>query len=149
MQGRSSKVIFKRVNPLHSWRELKFVDHPLTFKQTWILNEPPGNGPKSPSTTNRDVDSLSYTITGGAARQEKVKPKTWRILASADATWYLRLQVFTTDQPRCYAFDKVLSPWFLQKKIVAFLFSRQIFKKNSFFRLLTQELVKIMRKCFF
>ena len=42
------------------------------------------------------------------------------------------------------------SPWFLQKKIVAFLFSGQTFKKKIlFFRLLTQELVKIMRKCFF
>ena len=77
--------------------------------------------------------SLSYTITGGAARHEKVKPKTWQISASADAIWFLRLQVSTTDQPRCYAFDKVLPPRFLQKKIVAFLFSGQIFKKKFFF----------------
>ena len=75
-----------------------------------------------------------YTITGGAARHEKVKPKTWRILASADATWYLQLQVFTTDQPRCYAFDKVLPPsGCYRKKIVAFLFLGQIFKSRHAF----------------
>ena len=33
-----------------------------------------------------------------------------RISAFADAIWYLLLQVFTTDQPRCYAFDKVFCP---------------------------------------
>ena len=93
---------------------------------------------------------LSYTITGGAARHEKVKPKTWRISASADATWYLRLQVFTTDQPRCYAFDKVLRPPGFYKKIMAFLFSKQnLHEKFFFFCLLTEELEKIMRKCFF
>ena len=86
---------------------------------------------------------LSYTITGGAARHEKVKPKTWRISASADATWYLRLQVFTTDQPRCYAFDKVLRPPGFYKKNYGFL----VFKTKSswkiiFFRLLTEELEK-------
>ena len=77
--------------------------------------------------------ALSYTITGGAARHEKVKPKTWRISASADATWYLRLQVFTTDQPRCYAFDKVLRPPGFYKKIMAFLFSKQSLHEKFFF----------------
>ena len=70
---------------------------------------------------------LSYTITGGAARHGKVKPKTWRISASADATWYLRLKVFTTDQPRCYAFDKVLRPPGFYKKNYGFL----VFKTKS------------------
>ena len=80
--------------------------------------------------------SLSYTITGGAARHDKVKPKTWRISASADATWYLRLQVFTTDQPRCYAFDKVLRPpGFYKKKLWLSCFQNKIFMKNSFFSL--------------
>ena len=69
---------------------------------------------------------------GGAARHEKVSPKTWRILGFADATWYLRLQVFTTDQPRCYSFDKVLYPPGFCKKIYGFLVfgtksSRKIF----------------------
>ena len=92
---------------------------------------------------------LSYTITGGAARQEKVKPKTWRISASADATWYLRLQVFTTDQPRCYAFDKVFPPLVFAEKNCGFsVFGTILQEKILFFRLLTQELVKIMRKCF-
>ena len=31
--------------------------------------------------------TLSYTITGGAARHEKVKPKTW-IFTLADDNWY-------------------------------------------------------------
>ena len=69
---------------------------------------------------------------GGAARHEGVSPKTWRILGFADATWYLRLQVFTTDQPRCYSFDKVLYPPGFCKKIYGFLVfgtksSRKIF----------------------
>ena len=76
---------------------------------------------------------LSYTITGGAARHEKVKPKTWRISASADATWYLRLQVFTTDQPRCYAFDKVLRLLVFLKKNYGFLFSEQNLHEKFFF----------------
>ena len=76
---------------------------------------------------NSLITPLSYTITGGAARHEKVKPKTWRISASADATWYLRLQVFTTDQPRCYAFDKVLRPPGFYKKNYGFL----VFKTKS------------------
>ena len=96
------------------------------------------------------VGPLSYTITRGAARQEKVKPKTWRISASADATWYLRLQVFTTDQPRCYAFDKVLSPPGFYRKNCGFpVFGTNLQEKILFFRLFTQELVKIVRKCFF
>ena len=45
--------------------------------------------------------SLSFTITGGAARHEKVKPKTWRILTSIDAitmtTDSFLLMVITTD----------------------------------------------------
>ena len=66
------------------------------------------------------------------ARHEKVSPKTWRILGFADATWYLRLQVFTTDQPRCYSFDKVLYPPGFCKKNYGFLVfgtksSRKIF----------------------
>ena len=35
-----------------------------------------------------DVAPLSYTITGGAARQEKVKSKTWRIFTLADDNWF-------------------------------------------------------------
>ena len=77
---------------------------------------------------------LSYTITGGAALHEKVKPKTWRISASADAIWFLRLQVFTTDQPRCYAFDKVLCPPdFYRKKLWLSCFRDKSSRKNSFF----------------
>ena len=94
--------------------------------------------------------SLSYTITGGAARHEKVKPKTWRISASADAIWFLRLQVFTTDQPRCYAFNKVLPPLAFTEKNCGFpVFGTNLQGKILFFRLLTQEPVKIVRKCFF
>ena len=96
------------------------------------------------------LTALSYTITGGAARHEKVKPKTWRISASADAIWLLRLQVFTTDQPRCYAFDKVLPPLVFTEKNYGFpVFGTNLQEKILFFRLLTQELVKIVRKCFF
>ena len=54
---------------------------------------------------SRESQSLSYTITGGAARHEKVKPKTWRIFTFADDNWYHhhgywyhRQLVFTTDQ---------------------------------------------------
>ena len=96
------------------------------------------------------LTALSYTITGGAARHEKVKPKTWRISASADAIWFLRLQVFTTDQQRCYAFDKVLPPLVFTEKNYGFpVFETNLQEKILFFRLLTQELVKIVRKCFF
>ena len=60
--------------------------------------------------------SLSFTnISGGAARHEKVSPKTWRILAFADAIWFLSLQVFTTDQPRSRAFKKTFAPLFFAK----------------------------------
>ena len=76
-------------------------------------------------------------------------PKTWRISASADAIWFLRLQVFTTDQPRCYAFDKVLLRLVFTEKLWLFCFRDKSSRKNSFFRLLTQEPVKIVRKCFF
>ena len=43
---------------------------------------------------------LNYTITGGAARHENVSAKTWRISGFADANWFWRLMVITTDQPR-------------------------------------------------
>ena len=60
---------------------------------------------------------LSFTnISGGAARHEKVSPKTWRILAFADAIWFLSLQVFTTDQPRSRAFKKPFAPLAFAKK---------------------------------
>ena len=72
----------------------------------------------------RGAPSLSFTnISGGAARHEKVSPKTWRILAFADAIWFLSLQVFTTDQPRSRAFKKTFAPLLLQKKFMAWLFS--------------------------
>ena len=55
--------------------------------------------------------SLSFAnISGGAARHEKVSPKRWRILAFADAIWFLSLQVFATDQPRSRAFKKTFAP---------------------------------------
>ena len=78
------------------------------------------------------INNRGTHITVTAARHEKVSPKTWRILGFADATWYLRLQVFTTDQPRCYSFDKVLYPPGFCKKIYGFLVfgtksSRKIF----------------------
>ena len=46
-----------------------------------------------------------YYITGGPARQKKVKPKTWRISSFADAISmttgpYVFLMVITTDQAR-------------------------------------------------
>ena len=82
--------------------------------------------------TNHGRIHWAILFPGGAARHEKVSPKTWRILGFADATWYLRLQVFTTDQPRCYSFDKVLYPPGFCKKIYGFLVfgtksSRKIF----------------------
>ena len=55
-------------------------------------------------------NTLSYTITGGAARHENVSAKTWRISGFADANWFWRLMVITTDLPRSYAFNKVLRP---------------------------------------
>ena len=65
------------------------------------------------------VHSLSFTnISGGAARHEKVSPKTWRILAFADAIWFLSLQVFTTDQPRSRAFKNTFAPLFFAKKFL-------------------------------
>ena len=95
------------------------------------------------------IQPLSYTITGGAARHEKVKPKTWRISASADATWYLRLQVFTTDQPRCYAFDKVLPPLVFTEKICGFpVFGTNLQEKNSFFSLVDAGTCKNNEKMF-
>ena len=63
------------------------------------------------------LEPLSFTnISGGAARHEKVSPKTWRILAFADAIWFLSLQVFTTDQPRSRAFKKPFAPLAFAKK---------------------------------
>ncbi len=51
-----------------------------------------------------DVTTELYYITGGSAQYyltgKQVKPKTWQISAFADANWFLRLRVFTTDQPR-------------------------------------------------
>ena len=68
--------------------------------------------------------SLSFTITGGAApilsSVKQVAPKTWRISASADALWFLRLKVITTDRPRSQALDKVLHPPGFFYKYVSF-----------------------------
>ena len=62
----------------------------------------------------RMLKPLSFTISGGAApilpSVKQVAPKTWRISVSADAIWFLRLKVITTDQPRSQALDKVLRP---------------------------------------
>ena len=82
--------------------------------------------------TNCTRNALSYIIPWRSGSAWKRSPKTWRILGFADATWYLRLQVFTTDQPRCYSFDKVLYPPGFCKKIYGFLVfgtksSRKIF----------------------
>ena len=69
------------------------------------------------------VTLSSTNISGGAARHEKVSPKTWRILVFADAIWFLSLQVFTTDQPRSRAFKKTFAPLAFAKKFMAWLFS--------------------------
>ena len=106
------------------------------------------NGKGGKSVREREKP-LSYTITGGAARHEKVKPKTWRILASADAIWFLRLEVFTTDQPRCYAFDKVLCPpGFYRKKLWLSCFRDKSSRKKSFFSLVDPGTCKNSEKMF-
>ena len=57
----------------------------------------------------------------------------WALLTPLGTNaWYLRLQVFTTDQPRCYVFDKLLRPPGFRKNIYGFLVlgtksSRKIF----------------------
>ena len=96
-------------------------------------------------------EPLSFTnISGGAARYEKVSPKTWRILAFADAIWFLSLQVFTTDQPRSRAFKKTFAPLVFAKKLYDLVVFREKIKdKIGFFRSWTQGFVKIMWKCFF
>ena len=79
------------------------------------------------------------------ARHEKVKPKTWRISASSDTTW---LQVFTTDQPRCYAFETVLRPLVFTKKLWLSCFRDKIFEKIFFFSLVDAETCKNSKKMF-
>ena len=82
-----------------------FGDTPIT--EASIGAAPPGN-------SIAQWSSLSFTISGGAAPTlpsvKQVAPKTWRISASADAIWFLRLKVITTDRPRSQALDKVLRP---------------------------------------
>ena len=86
--------------------------------------------------------SLSFTnISGGAARYEKVSPKTWRILAFADAIWFLSLQVFTTDQPRSRAFKKTFAPCFFQKVYGLVAFGEKI-EENNFFSLVHARICK-------
>ena len=81
-----------------------------------------------------EFKALSFTnISGGAARHEKVSPKTWRILAFADAIWFLSLQVFTTDQPRSRAFKKTFAPLVFAKNFMAWLFSGKNQRKNRVF----------------
>ena len=53
------------------------------------------------------LSPLSFTnISGGAARHEKVSPKTWRILAFADAIYgvlhrdYKRIEAASGDESR-------------------------------------------------
>ena len=94
---------------------------------------------------------LSFTnISGGAARHEKVSPKTWRILAFADAIWFLSLQVFTTDQPRSRTFKRTFAPLVFAKKFYGLVvFGEKIKDKIGFFPWWTQVFVKIMGKCFF
>ena len=85
---------------------------------------------------------LSFTnISGGAARHEKVSPKTWRILAFADAIWFLSLQVFTTDQPRSRAFKKTFAPLAFAKKFyVLVVFREKIKDKIAFFSLVNARI---------
>ena len=88
--------------------------------------------------------SLSFTnISGGAARHEKVSPKTWRILAFADAIWFLSLQVFTTDQPRSRAFKKTFAPLFFAKNFYGLVvFGKKIKDKLGCFSLVDARICK-------
>ena len=96
-------------------KESKFFPDCIATVETNIsLQNPVKNGKIPLSSTN---------ISGGAARHEKVSPKTWRILAFADAIWFLSLQVFTTEQPRSRAFKKTFAPLAFAKKFMAWLFS--------------------------
>ena len=87
---------------------------------------------------------LSFTnISGGAARHEKVSPKTWRILAFADAIWFLSLQVFTTDQPRSRAFKKTFAPLFFAKNFYGLVvFGEKIKDKIGCFSLVDARICK-------
>jgi hypothetical protein len=54
------------------------------------------------------LQPLSYNISGGSARLQKVKPKTWRIFTFADARmtrrhWSQILVVITTEQGSFWA----------------------------------------------
>jgi hypothetical protein len=70
--------------------------------------------------------TLSYTITGGPARHQKVSPKTWRISAFADARmtpsaiWFLLLMQLPLNKAQFWARYDFYSPWFLQKYFVVF-----------------------------
>ena len=86
------------------------------------------------SRVSRSKPLSSTNISGGAARHEKVSPKTWRILAFADAIWFLSLQVFTTDQPRSRAFKKTFAPLAFAKKLWLGCFREKIKDKIGFFR---------------
>ena len=100
--------------------------------------------PTSSAPFNRAICPLSFTnISGGAARHEKVSPKTWRILAFADAIWFLSLQVFTTDQPRSLAFKKTFAPLAFAKNFYGLVVCRKNIKgKIGFFSLVDARICK-------
>jgi hypothetical protein len=57
--------------------------------------------------------ALSYNISGGSARHQKVKPKPWRIFTSADSQILVVLPLANRD-PRLQT--TISPPWFLKKK---------------------------------
>ena len=100
-----------------------------------------------------NIKALSFTISGGAApilpSVKQVAPKTWRISASADAIWFLRLKVITTDQPRSQALDKVLRPpGFFYKYFSFCCFQDKIKTKTISFLLLCTQKIAVKEEYF-
>ena len=80
---------------------------------------------------------LSYTITGGAARHEKVKPKTWRIFTFADDNWYHHHGYWYHQLPLTRLISEPATiftpPWFFQNNFRCFLFFCPFFSKHLLF----------------
>ena len=77
-------------------------------------------------TSSSPYNPLSYTITGGAARHEKVKPKTWRIFTFADDNWYHHHGYWYHQLPLTRLISEPATiftpPWFFQNNFRCFLF---------------------------
>ena len=94
----------------------------------------------------KSLNTELYYITGGPARHQQVKPKTWRILRHCHDYWSLDSWQLPLSQPRSYAFDDVLHPpWFQHRYfMISLVFEVKIALKILIF--FSYNLVDLQRR---